>query len=326
MSSRNPALSVLFFTLLLAAASSSQQPDSGATQQNDTTTFRKNVNVVNVFFTAKDHHGALIPNLTKNDFDLFEDGKPQTIKYFSAESDQPLTLGLLIDSSGSMQRMLDTEKVVAADFLRQVVAPKDLAFVISFDISVDLLQDLTSDVHLLDAGLKKAKINVGGGSGGIPGLGQGPVPISHPKGTLLYDGVYLAADEVLSKQVGRKAMVVLTDGEDEGSRLKLRDAIQAAQKADVVCYVLLLHDPQYPTGEHEMRELTEQTGGRTIDVNNPNKIGDAFRQISNELRSQYYIGYSPENPKRDGGFRKIEVKSKTGLKIQARRGYYAPTS
>ncbi len=326
MYKRNPALSAVFLALLLAVAVSGQQPDSSAPQQDDTPTFRKNVNVVNVFFTAKDHHGALVPNLQKNEFDLFEDGKPQTIKYFSAESDQPLTLGLLIDSSGSMQRMLPSEKIIAGDFLRQVVTPKDLAFVISFDISVDLLQDLTSDVHLLRAGLNKARINVGGGSSGIPGLGQGPVPISHPKGTLLYDGVYLAADEMLSKQVGRKAMVVLTDGVDEGSRLKLRDAIQSAQKADVVCYVLLLSDPQYGSDFRDMHELTEQTGGRTIEVNRVDKIADAFDQISRELRSQYYIGYSPDNPKRDGAFRKIEIKSKTGLKIQARRGYYAPTS
>ncbi len=326
MYKRNPALSAVFLALLLAVAVSGQQPDSSAPQQDDTPTFRKNVNVVNVFFTAKDHHGALVPNLQKNEFDLFEDGKPQTIKYFSAESDQPLTLGLLIDSSGSMQRMLPSEKIIAGDFLRQVVTPKDLAFVISFDISVDLLQDLTSDVHLLRAGLNKARINVGGGSSGIPGLGQGPVPISHPKGTLLYDGVYLAADEMLSKQVGRKAMVVLTDGVDEGSRLKLRDAIQSAQKADVVCYVLLLSDPQYGSDFRDMHELTEQTGGRTIEVNRVDKIADAFDQISRELRSQYYIGYSPDNPRRDGAFRKIEIKSKTGLKIQARRGYYAPTS
>ncbi len=326
MYKRNPALSAVFLALFLAVAVSGQQPDSSAPQQDDTPTFRKNVNVVNVFFTAKDHHGALVPNLQKNEFDLFEDGKPQTIKYFSAESDQPLTLGLLIDSSGSMQRMLPSEKIIAGDFLRQVVTPKDLAFVISFDISVDLLQDLTSDVHLLRAGLNKARINVGGGSSGIPGLGQGPVPISHPKGTLLYDGVYLAADEMLSKQVGRKAMVVLTDGVDEGSRLKLRDAIQSAQKADVVCYVLLLSDPQYGSDFRDMHELTEQTGGRTIEVNRVDKIADAFDQISRELRSQYYIGYSPDNPKRDGAFRKIEIKSKTGLKIQARRGYYAPTS
>lgn len=297
-----------------------------AGQQEQTPTFRKNVNVVNVFFNVKDKHGALIPNLPKEDFEIFENGKAQTIKYFTAESNQPLTLGILIDSSGSMQRMLPEEKVVAGDFLRQVVTEKDLAFVISFDISVDLLQDLTSDVHLLRAGLDKAHINVGGGSGGIPGAGQGPIPVSHPKGTLLYDAVYLASSDVLGKQVGRKAMVVLTDGVDQGSKVKLREAIETAQKADVMCYVLLLSDPQYGSDYGVMHDLAEQTGGRIITVDRPDKIGKAFTEISNELRSQYSIGYTPENDKHDGSFRKIEIKNKAGYKIQARKGYYAPTS
>ena len=322
---RIPIVSVALLAVFLPAAGLCQDPNA-APQNQDTATFRKNVNVVSVFFTVKDHHGALVPNLTKDAFEVFEGGKPQTIKYFSMESNQPLTLGLLIDSSGSMQRMLPTEKVVAADFLRQVISEKDLAFVISFDISVDLLQDLTSDGRLLRSGLEKARINVGGGSGGIPGLGQGPVPISHPKGTILFDGVYLAADEVLSKQVGRKAMVILTDGVDEGSRLKLKDAIEAAQRADAICYVLLISDPQYGSNFGDMHQLAEQTGGRAIVVNRVDKIGDAFRQISDELRSEYYIGYTPDNDKRDGTFRKIEVKSKTGLKVQARKGYYAPSN
>src|SRR5215471_10864202 len=255
---RTLAKCTVLLALIFPLSSVGQTGDQPTDQQGQIPTFRKNVNVVNVFFTVKDHHGALQPNLTKDEFEVLEDGKPQPIKYFSAETNLPLTLGLLIDSSGSMQRMLPEEKVVAADFLRQVITEKDLAFVISFDISVDLLQDLTSDVHLLRSGLDRARINVGGGSGGIPGIGQGPIPISHPKGTLLYDAVYLASDEMLSKQVGRKAMIVVTDGNDEGSRLKLRDAVEAAQKADAICYVLLLHDPQYgPPGSGEMRQLTE---------------------------------------------------------------------
>jgi VWFA-related protein len=327
---RSAVLCTLFtlalFTVALSGQAIAQTDSQGSDQQQgNIPTFRKNVNVVNVYFTVRDHHGTLMPNLTKDQFQISENGKPQTIKYFSAETNLPLTLGLLIDSSGSMQRMLDEEKVVAADFLRQVITEKDLAFVISFDISVDLLQDLTSDVHLLRTGLDQAKINVGGGSGGIPGLGQGPVPIAHPKGTLLYDAVYLASDEVLGKQVGRKAMVILTDGEDEGSKLKLRDAIEAAQKADAICYVLLMHDPQYPVGFSEMKDLTEATGGRVIEVNRPDKIGAAFAQISSELRSQYSLGYTPDNDARDGSFRKIELKSKDGYKVQARKGYYAPT-
>lgn len=293
-------------------------------QGGQTPTFRKNVNLVNLFFTVKDKHGALIPNLTQEHFDVMEDGKPQTIKFFTAESNLPLTLGIMIDSSLSMQRMLPEEKIVAADFLRQVLTDKDLAFVVSFDISVDLLQDLTSDVHLLRAGLDKARINVGTGGGGFPGIGQGPIPISHPKGTLLYDAIYLGANDMLSKQVGRKAMVILTDGVDEGSQLKLRDALEAAQKADVICYVLLMFDPHYGSDMPDMSHLTEQTGGRAISVGNPEKLGKAFTEISNELRSQYSLGYTPANDKHDGTFRRIEVKSKDGYKVQARKGYYAP--
>ncbi len=323
-------LYVFILTLLWQAPGFAQQPasqgqSSSGQQQGQEPVFRKNVNLVTVYFTVKDKHGALAPNLTKDAFQLTEESKPQTIKYFSAESNQPLTLGILIDSSGSMQNMLPEEKVVGADFLRSVITDKDLAFVLSFDISVDLLQDLTSDVHQLNRGLEKARINVGsGGGGGVPGIGQGPVPISRPKGTLLYDGIFLASDEMLSKQVGRKAVVVLTDGVDQGSREKLKDAIEAAQKADTICYVLLISDPRYGSDPHDMSQLAEQTGGRMITVNNPNKLGEAFKQISNELRSQYSIGYSPSDPKHDGSFRKLEIKAKD-YKIQARKGYYAPS-
>ena len=315
---------LLLIMPVVAQQSPAQQSPAPSNQQDQTPVFRKNVNVVNVFFTVKGKHGALVPGLTKDQFEISEDGKPQTIKYFSTETNQPLTLGILIDSSGSMQNMLPEEKVVGADFLREVITDKDLAFIISFDINVDLLQDLTSDVHLLRAGLDRARINVGAGSSGIPGIGQGPIPVSRPKGTLLYDGVYLASNDVLSKQVGRKAMVVLTDGVDQGSRLRLKEAIEAAQKADAICYVLLISDPHWGSDPHEMSQLAEQTGGRGITVNNPDKLSKAFKEISDELRSQYSLGYTPTNEKHDGSFRKIEVKSKDGYKVQARKGYYAP--
>jgi VWFA-related protein len=301
-------------------AQNDQKPVAGPDQMP---TFRKNVNLVNFFFNVKDKHGGFVPGLNADNFELREDGKPQAIKYFSAETDQPLTLGIMIDSSGSMQAMLPEEKVLAADFLRQVITDKDLAFVISFDISVDLLQDLTTDMRLLRAGLEKARINVGGGSGGVPGIGQGPFPVSHPKGTLLYDAVYLGSSDILSKQVGRKAMIILTDGVDQGSRLKLRDALEAAQKADVICYVLLLFDPRYGSDMSDMNHLAEETGGRAISVGHSDKLGQAFKQISDELRTQYSLGYTSTNEKHDGGFRKIELKSKDGYKVQARKGYYA---
>jgi len=295
-------------------------------KQDKIPTYRKNVTVVTVQFNVKDKHGELIPNLPKDHFELLEDGRPQNIKYFSTLSDQPLTLGLLIDSSKSMERTLPEEKVVAGGFLQKVLTPKDLAFVISFDVSVDLLQDLTTDMHLLRTGLDKARINtntigIGPGQIGNPG----PVPTAqNMKGTLLFDAVYLAADEVLGRQSGRKAMVILTDGDDVGSKLRLKDAIEAAQKADVVSYVLLITDPMYPSNYGDMAKLCEQTGGRIIEVRNPNKLDKAFAEIAAELRSQYSIGFSSDNPKNDGKFRHLEVKSRDGYKVQARKGYYPP--
>jgi len=158
----------------------------------------------------------------------------------------------------------------------------------------------------------------------MPGTAGGPVPISHPKGTLLYDAIQLAANDILSKEVGRKAMIILTDGDDVGSKLKLKDAIEAAQKADVIAYVLLITDPGFPSNYGDMNKLTEQTGGRVISVNRSDKLDKAFAEISAELRSQYSLGFSSNNTVNDGKFRRIEVKSKDGYKIQARKGYYAP--
>lgn len=299
-----------------------QVPDK---DQGKVPVFRKNVNLVNVLVTVKDKHGALIPNLTKDHFELFEEGKPQTIKYFSTQNDVPITLGLLIDSSKSMERTLPEEKVVASGFLQKVLTNRDLAFVISFDISVDLLQDLTGDIHSLRSGLDKARINTNT-VGMSPMGGPGPVPTGggQNKGTLLFDAVYLAADEVLSKQVGRKAMIILTDGDDVGSKLRLKDSIEAAQRADTVAYVLLITDPMYPSNYGDMSKLAEQTGGRIITVSRPDKLDKAFAEIAAELRSQYLLAFSSTNPVNDGKFRRIEVKSKDGYKIQARKGYYPP--
>jgi VWFA-related protein len=325
----------------LAFAQSSQQqpaaqPPAAQSQpseddQKPTETLKVNVNVVQLFFNVKDKHGALIPNLTKNDFEIGEDGKPQTVKYFTAESNLPLTLGMMIDASGSQRNVIDMEKEVGGAFLKQILTDKDEAFVISFDITVDLLQDFTRDTHRLQAALNKAKVNVDYSSGGIPGMGGGPVPQrGNSPGTLLYDAVYLSAHDMLAKEVGRKAMILLTDGQDEGSRLKIQDAIEAAQKADAIVYVLLCADRGFYggfggySGESEMRKLTEQTGGRVINVGNKfDKLREAFDQIAAELRSQYNIGYTPTNTKKDGTYRKIEIKNKQGYKIQARSGYYA---
>jgi VWFA-related protein len=320
-------------TFLAGALASAQQstPDQKPDDsQQPTETLKVNVNVVQLFFNVKDKHGTLIPSLTKDDFEVYEDGKPQTLKYFTAESNLPLTLGIMIDASGSQRNVIDMEKEVGGAFLKQILTDKDEAFVISFDITVDLLQDFTRDIHRLQAALNKAKVNVDYTSG-IPGLGGGPVPQHNSPGTLLYDAVYLSSHDMLAKEVGRKAMILLTDGQDEGSRLKIQDAIEAAQKADSIVYVLLCADRgfygmqgSFYSGEGEMRKLTEQTGGRVINVGNKfDKLREAFDQIAKELRSQYNIGYTPSNTKLDGSYRKLEIKNKQNYKIQSRAGYYA---
>src|SRR5712675_1776721 len=268
----------------------SQKPDD---DQGPAGTVKVNVNVVGLFFNVKDKHGALIPNLTKDDFQVFEDGTPQTIKYFSADSNLPLTLGMLIDSSGSQRNVLDMEKQVGGAFLKQILTDKDEAYVIDFNIDAELVQDFTRDVHRLQAALNKVKINTGYVTGPLPGAGGGPVPTANSPGTVLYDAVYLSAHDMLAKEVGRKAMILLTDGEDEGSQLKIKDAIEAAQKADAICYVLLIADRGFYgfggySGDREMKKLAGETGGRVIEVGNKmDKLKDAFDQISKELRSQY---------------------------------------
>ena len=312
---------------LIAQSSSSTGPSQS--QDQSVETLKVQVNVVQLFFNVKDKKGALIPNQTKNDFELFEDGKPQTVKYFTAESDLPLTLGILIDSSGSQMRVLEMEKEVGSSFLNEILRPKDEAFVIGFDVNVDLLQDFTNDVRRLKAALNKAKINTGGGGSSLPGLGGGPIPTGNPRGTLLYDAVYLASHDELAHEVGRKAMILLTDGEDQGSQLRIKDAIEAAQKSDSICYVLLIADRGFYggfgySGDSEMKKLAAETGGRVIEVGNKfDKLKEAFDQIAHELRSQYNIGYTPTNSAQDGTFRKIELHSKQGYKIQTRSGYYA---
>jgi VWFA-related protein len=310
------------------AAAQAQQGNDG--ESNPAETLKVNVDVVQVFFNVKEKKGALIPSLPKDHFEVLEDGKPQTIKYYSASSNLPLTLGILIDSSASQERVLGMEQEVGGAFLDEILRPKDMAFVIDFNIGVSLLQDFTNNARRLKAALNSVKINNGGQVGAVPGMGGGPVPtVGVPKGTLLYDAVYLSSHDEMAQQVDRKAMILLTDGEDQGSQYKIKDAIEAAQRADAIVYVLLCADRGFYgfggySGDSEMKKLTAETGGRMIEVGNkPEKLKAAFDQISQELRSQYYIGYVPTNGTKDGGFRRVEIRSKDGYKIQARSGYYA---
>lgn len=301
-----------------------------APQMHDTQTLRVNVNLVDVFFSARDKNG-FVTSLTKDDCQIAEDRTPQTIKRLTQEKNLPLTIGILLDTSGSQQNVLPLEQDAGSRFLKEVITAKDEAFLISFDVNVDLLSDFTNSPRELSRAINKASINTASSSAGVPGIGGGPFPTSNPRGTLLYDAVYLAAHDKLQSQTGRKVMVILTDGEDQGSQYKIRDAIEAAQKANVIVYPILIADRDayaaagmIYTGSGDMSQLASQTGGRVINVgNNGRKLEDAFDQIQDELRMQYIASYTPVNKEADGKFRKIEMTCGKGLRIQARKGYYA---
>lgn len=292
----------------------------------DVETLKVNVNLVNVYFSVRDKDG-FITNLHKDSCDIFEDKVPQTIKNFTQEKKLPLTIGILLDTSGSQQNVLPLEQQSGAEFLKDVLTPKDEAFLISFDINVDLLSDYTNNPRELKRAIDKASINTGAGTGSVTGNGT-------PRGTLLYDAVFLAAHDKLRQEAGRKVLILLTDGGDQGSQETLKSSIEAAQKANTIVYVILIADRGFygggfginlaDTGAADMDRLAKETGGRVINVgNNGKKLEDAFDQIQDELRTQYLASYTPTNLKVDGTFRTLNITCQKGQKVQARKGYYA---
>jgi VWFA-related protein len=281
---------------------------------------RVQVNLVNLFATVRDKHKAIVTGLKQDDFQVYEDGQLQEITNFSAESNLPITLGILLDTSGSEYFMLSAEKEAGSRFLARVMRKGDLSMIMSFDTDIDLLADFTEDRGMLDRAINRAQINAPSG-----GITPGPLPSSGSGGTNFYDAVYLAAHDKLSGEAGRKAIVVLTDAEDTGSKLRLQDAIEAAQRTDTVVHVLLV---SADGGDQSVaKRLTDETGGRTIVVRNEKNLEQAFDQISEELRNQYTVGYYPSNKARDGSYRKIKMEMKNKeYSALTRRGYYAPNN
>ena len=305
-------------------------PNGNDDTSQSVATFRQNVNLVSLYFDVRDKKNLLIPHLTRDDCQVFEDKQPQKLKNFTAEVDQPLTLGILLDTSGSQQNVLPLEQQTGGEFLKSVLRQKDQAFLVTFDVDVNLLSDFTSNASALAHDLNQAQINVGTG-----GITTGPLPTGSPRGTLLYDAVVQVSHDKLAGETGRKAMILLTDGEDQGSRAKLRDAVEAAQKANSMVYVLLIADRSFYggiysigySGDYVRHQLADQTGGRLSDVgNNGKKLEAAFQQIEDELRTQYVASYTPTNAKTDGTYRKVEIQChqrEEALKVQSRKGYYA---
>lgn len=288
---------------------------AGSDPQTPRQAIKVQVNLVNLFVTARDKRTKkIVLDLGQNEFKVVEDGKPQAISFFSHESNLPITLGLLIDTSGTEQDAITKEQDAAVRFLSRLMRHDDRGIVISFDTEADLLAELSGNPSALERAIRRTRIRLPG-SGGLIGF---PTP-----STVFYDAVYLACQEEMANQSGRPALVILTDAHDQGSKMRLRDAIEAAQRANTVVYVLLIFDPRYGNFEDIARKLTDDTGGRTIVVDERRRLEDAFDEINQELRKQYAMGYYPTHERHDDGFRKVEVKTtRKGVEILTRRGYY----
>jgi VWFA-related protein len=345
---------VIFLLLALCVGrveGQAQQP-----QQAPQTKIAVEVKTVSVLATVRDKHGKIVPNLKQEDFVLDEDGRPQTINYFARESDLPLRLGLLVDTSLSQRRVLEQERSASYSFLDHLLREdKDLVCLIHFDREVELLQDFTPSRPKLQAALQSIQApqldrgrgspSSGGGGGG--GRGSG----SRGGGTLLYDAIYLAAEELMSKQQGRKALIILTDGVDHGSKETLTEAIETAQRADTVVYSILFKDDEAyghpgggmmgphggghhggggrpsqeerPDGKKVLEQISKATGGRMFEVSKKETVDKVYAEIEEELRNQYSLGYTPEK-NAGAGYHKIQLTTKQrDLVVQARDGYYA---
>jgi VWFA-related protein len=307
--------------------------------------------LVQVFATVRDKRGQLVTTLTKDDFAVDEDGRPQTISYFARENDLPLTAGLLVDTSLSQRRVLDDEVDASYTFLDHVLREKDKAFILHFDWEVELLQDITSSRQKLQAGLKAIK---------EPQMANASDGSSHQRGggTLLYDAIYLASEELMKKQQGRKAVIVLSDGVDHGSKESLQSAIEAAQRANTVVYSILFKDEhgygdhygyggrgggggwggpygghgggqhrrqqeQRPDGKKILDRISRETGGRLFEVSKKETVDKIYSEIEQELRDQYVLGYAPDQSDAGAYYHKIHLTTKQkDLAVQARDGYY----
>ena len=273
-------------------------------------TIRKRVDEVNVLFIATDRHGKFVRNLNQSDFSILDDHKPvQAIVNFRRETDLPIQMGLLVDMSASVRGRFDFEKEAATGFLQHVLRRGyDKAFVVGFNKSSHLTQDFTDNVQLLSAGVQQLS---GGG------------------GTALYDAIYKACKEKLyerSDHPVRKAIIVLSDGEDNQSEVTRAQAIEMAQRSEVLIYAISTDDSGLILrGDKVLEDIASATGGRAFFPFKMKDITHSFAAIEDELRSQYAVAYKPSDFDADGRYRSIEITAlKKDLQVRARRGYYAP--
>ena len=304
-------------TILAALAMQSQS----LTAQDEQPTFKAEVKVVDVLATVRNKKGAFVRDLGKDDFSVSENGRAQTIRYFSRQTDLPLTLGLMIDTSLSQRRVMEAERIASYSFLEQVLREKkDQVFIMQFDLSPIMRQELTSSFLKLSDALQRVD---------TPGMND--LQSQTGGGTMLYDAMFKASREVMQHQTGRKALIVLSDGVDTGSEASIGETIEAAQKADTLIYSILFSDEGYygilgggADGRGALMRMSRETGGGFFEVSKRQSLDDIFTQLQEELRSQYNVGYVSDQPVSISEFRKIQLTThQKGLSVQARGRYWA---
>src|SRR5882724_4031887 len=304
-----PLLAQSSYVASTSVAAASRSTESDAT--DPVLTIKKRVDEVNVLFIATDRHGKFVRNLNQGDFSIFDDHKPvESILNFRRETDLPIELGLLVDVSGSVQSRFGFEKEAATGFLQHIIRPGfDRAFVVGFNKESRLTQDFTDKVPLLASGVQH---------------------LSNGGGTAIYDAIYKACKEKLLRESSdhpiRKAVVILSDGEDNQSEHTREQAIEMAQRAEVLIYAISTDDSGLILrGDKVLEDLASATGGRAFFPFKMKDITHSFASIEDELRSQYDVSYKPTDFDADGRYRSIEITAvKKDLQVRARRGYYAP--
>jgi Ca-activated chloride channel homolog len=289
--------------------------DQDSTPPNDpTATIVKTVNEVNVVFTVTDRHGRYVKNLAKSDFSVLDDSKPSgQIRSFHSETDLPLQVGLMVDASNSVRDRFKFEQESAIEFLNQTVRPKyDKAFVVGFDVTPEVTQDFTDNTEALSRGVRALR----------PG-----------GGTAMYDALYFACRDKLLKEPRngpvRRAIILLSDGDDNMSHVTREEAIEMALRAEVIVYTISTNitGGARRSGDKVLERIADATGGRPFFPFQLNDVANAFVEIQDELRSQYALSYNPSDLRTDGRYHTIEILAQNhkGLRVRSRRGYYAPT-
>jgi Ca-activated chloride channel family protein len=310
----------LLLTVCMCLAQSRIQVDVSQVQAP----IRVDVNLVNVAFAVRDYSGALVRDLTKDEFEVFEDAVPQTIAFFARSADVPLTLGLVVDFSGSQEHFLKQHHKDLQIFLREALGPRDRAFLVCFGNYLRLVSDFSPAGDRLVEALQRYEQ----GKRNFPELGP---PEDRELGTAFYDAIYYPVTEMLAKaESGRRALLVFSDGEDNSSSHNMMEAMEAAQAADVLVFALRYtaygnrgRTARNRYGTSVMARIARETGGAHYDAGNTD-LPTTFRQIGEELRSSYELAYHTSNPTKDGTFRKIVVRAKrTGLAVRSKTGYFA---